>query len=88
MTTPEFRQQPGHLQLPSLAKLAKASETWLIAGQLQTWSVCGVTEWMQPQLGLHRINVEEVDHCSGPGRWQGFPGGLSRQQQLGRELQA
>lgn len=43
---------------------------------------------MQPQLGLHGIHVEEVDHSSTPGRWRGVPGGLSRQQQLGHELQA
>ena len=50
-------------------------------------SVRGGTQRMQLQPRLRGINVEEVDCGSGPGRRQGVPGGLSRQQQLGRELQ-
>lgn len=51
-------------------------------------SVPGGTEGMQPQLRLHGVNAEEADHSSCPSRWLGILGGLSRQEQLGCELQA
>lgn len=93
-TPPEFRGPPRDLQPPGLSQSwPKASGAWLHPVQLppdqpQAPSVRGGTKQMQPQLGLHGIPVKEVDGGRSPGRRQGVPGGLARQQQLGRELQA
>lgn len=43
---------------------------------------------MRPQLRLRAIDAEEVDGSRGPGRRGWVPGGLARQQQLGREPRA
>lgn len=95
-TPPEFRGLPRDLQPPGLSQelapglggLGVTQPSSPLTPQPQAPSVRGGTKQMQPQLGLHGVPVEEVDGGRSPGRRQGVPGGLSRQQQLGRELQA